>query len=363
MAVGATARRGIDALGNLLRIVGTLIVLVLVLHIVLTLLEANPENGLTSFVRERGGHVQPRAVGPVPARGPEARGGPQLRHRGADLVRDHRGRRPSGAPSRLTGVPRRQRTCGDRQGLWITIGSLSTEHRGVLGGSHNSAGTSWRRLRRFGGCRDARATGDRIRVSLLASPRCVMRRSIPTRKRVHPVDEVLPPGKLAVYGFQHVLAFYAGAVIVPILLAGAIGLSDRRAHPPDQRRPVHLRHRLDHPVRRVLEGRRPAAAAAGRHVHGGLADDRDRPRGRRRHRGPARHLRRGDRRRARDVLRRPVLQPADPLLPAGRHRLGDHDHRHRAAAGRRARRRRGGGPHLDPDQRPQPGVRVGHARC
>ena len=44
---------------------------------------------------------------------------------------------------------------------------------------------------------------------------------------VHPVDEVLPPGKLAVYGTQHVLAFYAGAVIVPILLAGAIGLSGR----------------------------------------------------------------------------------------------------------------------------------------
>jgi uric acid transporter len=44
---------------------------------------------------------------------------------------------------------------------------------------------------------------------------------------VHPVDEVLPPGKLAVYGTQHVLAFYAGAVIVPILLAGAIGLSGK----------------------------------------------------------------------------------------------------------------------------------------
>jgi uric acid transporter len=42
---------------------------------------------------------------------------------------------------------------------------------------------------------------------------------------VHPVDEVLPPGKLAIYGIQHVLAFYAGAVIVPILLAAAIGLS------------------------------------------------------------------------------------------------------------------------------------------
>ena len=46
-------------------------------------------------------------------------------------------------------------------------------------------------------------------------------------RRPHPVDEVLPAGKLAVYGFQHVLAFYAGAVIVPILLAGAIGLSER----------------------------------------------------------------------------------------------------------------------------------------
>jgi OHCU decarboxylase len=54
-----------------------------------------------------------------------------------------------------------------------------------------------------------------------------MRRSSTATKRTHPVDEVLPPGKLAIYGFQHVLAFYAGAVIVPILLAGAIGLSDR----------------------------------------------------------------------------------------------------------------------------------------
>src|SRR6476469_8333221 len=46
----------------------------------------------------------------------------------------------------------------------------------------------------------------------------------PRRSR-HPVDEVLPAPKLFVYGFQHVLAFYAGAVIVPILLAGAIHLS------------------------------------------------------------------------------------------------------------------------------------------
>jgi OHCU decarboxylase len=43
-------------------------------------------------------------------------------------------------------------------------------------------------------------------------------------RAVHPVDEVPPPSRLAVYGAQHVLAFYAGAVIVPILLAGALGL-------------------------------------------------------------------------------------------------------------------------------------------
>src|SRR3954454_3550493 len=41
----------------------------------------------------------------------------------------------------------------------------------------------------------------------------------------HPVDEILPIPKLAVYGFQNVLAFYAGAVIVPILLANSIGLT------------------------------------------------------------------------------------------------------------------------------------------
>ena len=44
--------------------------------------------------------------------------------------------------------------------------------------------------------------------------------------RVHPVDEVLPAGRLAVLGFQHVLAMYAGAVAVPLILANAIGLSE-----------------------------------------------------------------------------------------------------------------------------------------
>jgi OHCU decarboxylase len=47
----------------------------------------------------------------------------------------------------------------------------------------------------------------------------------PRKAVAHPVDEVLPVPKLAIYGFQHVLAFYAGAVIVPILLANSIGLN------------------------------------------------------------------------------------------------------------------------------------------
>jgi OHCU decarboxylase len=47
----------------------------------------------------------------------------------------------------------------------------------------------------------------------------------PAQQRVHPVDEVLAVPKLAAYGLQHVLAFYAGAVLVPILLASALHLS------------------------------------------------------------------------------------------------------------------------------------------
>ncbi len=45
---------------------------------------------------------------------------------------------------------------------------------------------------------------------------------------VHPVDEVLPAPQLAAYGFQHVLAFYAGAVLVPILVSNALGLTSEQ---------------------------------------------------------------------------------------------------------------------------------------
>lgn len=44
-------------------------------------------------------------------------------------------------------------------------------------------------------------------------------------KKIHPVDEILPFGKLFTYGLQHVLAMYAGAVAVPLIIGGALHLS------------------------------------------------------------------------------------------------------------------------------------------
>jgi uric acid transporter len=41
----------------------------------------------------------------------------------------------------------------------------------------------------------------------------------------HPVDEVPPVGRLAAYGLQHVLAMYAGAVAVPLIVGGAARMS------------------------------------------------------------------------------------------------------------------------------------------
>ena len=42
----------------------------------------------------------------------------------------------------------------------------------------------------------------------------------------HPVDQVPPFGKLTILGIQHVLAFYAGAVVVPLVIVGQLGLDD-----------------------------------------------------------------------------------------------------------------------------------------
>jgi uric acid transporter len=41
----------------------------------------------------------------------------------------------------------------------------------------------------------------------------------------HPVDEMLPLGRLFTYGLQHVMAMYAGAVAVPLMVASGLGLT------------------------------------------------------------------------------------------------------------------------------------------
>ncbi|QDR82194.1 Uric acid transporter UacT [Sporomusa termitida] len=49
-----------------------------------------------------------------------------------------------------------------------------------------------------------------------------------TENTRHPVDEMLPAGPLFIYGLQHVLAMYAGAVAVPLIIANAIGLTQEQ---------------------------------------------------------------------------------------------------------------------------------------
>ncbi|MBP6677410.1 MAG: purine permease [Vitreoscilla sp.] len=46
-----------------------------------------------------------------------------------------------------------------------------------------------------------------------------------TTTAVHPVDEVLPTGKLAALGLQHVLVMYAGAIAVPLIVGRALKLT------------------------------------------------------------------------------------------------------------------------------------------
>ena len=41
---------------------------------------------------------------------------------------------------------------------------------------------------------------------------------------IHPVDEIPPAPRLAALGIQHVLVMYAGAVAVPLIIGGALGL-------------------------------------------------------------------------------------------------------------------------------------------
>jgi hypothetical protein len=48
--VAPVARRGSDAAANVLRVVGLVIIAILVLHILFTLLQANPANDLTQLI-------------------------------------------------------------------------------------------------------------------------------------------------------------------------------------------------------------------------------------------------------------------------------------------------------------------------
>lgn len=50
----------------------------------------------------------------------------------------------------------------------------------------------------------------------------------PRGGRVHPVDEVLPVGRMAAFGLQHVMTMYAGIIAVPLIVATALKL------PPEQ---------------------------------------------------------------------------------------------------------------------------------
>jgi hypothetical protein len=55
--VATTARRGAGVVADALRVAGLAVVAVLVLHILLTVVQANPENGLTMLVADLVGYV------------------------------------------------------------------------------------------------------------------------------------------------------------------------------------------------------------------------------------------------------------------------------------------------------------------
>lgn len=44
-------------------------------------------------------------------------------------------------------------------------------------------------------------------------------------QQVHPVDEILPPARMAVLALQHVLVMYTGAIAVPFIIGGALHLT------------------------------------------------------------------------------------------------------------------------------------------
>ena len=157
-----------------------------------------------------------------------------------------------------------------------------------------------------------------------------------TKSIKHPVDQILPIPKLGVYGLQHVLAFYAGAVVVPILLAGAIGLTEEQL--------IHLINAdlftcgiasiiqsigfwkvgVKLPLLQGVTFTAVSPMIAIALANGGGTEGLLYIYGAVIVAGSV-HL-----------LHRAVFRQADPILPAGRHRHRDHHHRYRTAARRGA---------------------------
>lgn len=53
-------------------------------------------------------------------------------------------------------------------------------------------------------------------------------KAINTEYTPHPVDEILPPGKMAILAIQHVLVMYSGAIAVPFIIGSALSLSQEQ---------------------------------------------------------------------------------------------------------------------------------------
>ena len=102
---GATAR-GADTVARVLRTIGYAIVGVLVLHIVLTLLQANPANVVAALIARLAGTFDLGLSNLFLVRRRDARRTAQLRRGRAGLAADHGSRRPAGVAHRVSGAGR-----------------------------------------------------------------------------------------------------------------------------------------------------------------------------------------------------------------------------------------------------------------
>jgi xanthine permease len=69
--------------------------------------------------------------------------------------------------------------------------------------------------------------GESVKIAQLAE-RGLSSTSQDDGQKVHPVDQILPLGKMIVYGLQHVLVMYAGAIAVPLIIGKAVGFNNEQ---------------------------------------------------------------------------------------------------------------------------------------